>query len=61
MSKLRGIYVTVSAMRDALKDQLDREPTDNALKHFINYVEVDITQWLRDNAKAFAEAMREKP
>ena len=53
--KLRGIYVTISALRNALKDRLDREPTEDELQHFINYVEVDIDQWLRDNAKAFME------
>jgi len=53
MPNIRGLYITISAMKEALKNRLDREPTKDELQHFVNYVEVDIEQWLIDNAKSF--------
>lgn len=57
---LSGIYVTVSAIREALQNQLDRKPTDEELGYFIDYVSNDIYEWLKDNAKAFMDVLREK-
>jgi len=53
MRKVRGIYVTVTAMKDALKDRMDKQPTQEELADFIDYVANDIREWLRDNARAF--------
>jgi len=54
--KIHGIYVTVSAIREALKSRLDRQPTTEELSNFIDYVANDIYEWLRDNAKAFVRS-----
>jgi len=43
--------VTLDDMKDVLTSYLDREPTEKELELFKDYLEVDIPQWLIDNAK----------
>lgn len=55
-SKIRedkGLAVSVSAeqAKDVLAAYLDRMPTLEELELFIDYLEVDVPQWLVDNAK----------
>jgi len=52
-SSMKGIYVTVEDLKDALLPYLDHAPTHEQLENFIDYVRNDIYEWLRDNAKSF--------
>ena len=49
----KPIEVDNDLLRDRLKFALDREPKERELKAFREYVEIDIQQWIADNAKAF--------
>jgi len=50
---MKGIYVSVEELRDALQPYLDHSPSREQLENFIDYVRNDIYEWLRDNAKSF--------
>jgi len=45
------VEVTVEKAKDVLAAYLDAEPTQKELELFIDYLEVDVPQWLVDNAK----------
>ena len=40
-------------VKEALTGRLGRTPTKEELERFVDYLEVDISQWLDDNAKCF--------
>jgi len=50
---MRGVYVSISDLKDVLNGYLDREPTKEKLEQFVDYVKNDTYEWLRDNARAF--------
>jgi len=50
---MRGVYVSISDLKDVLNGYLDREPTKEELEQFVDYVKNDTYEWLRDNARAF--------
>ena len=46
-----AVAVTIEQIKDVLASYLDAEPTQKELELFIDYLEVDVPQWLVDNAK----------
>jgi len=52
------IKVKVVDMREALEDAADRKVTPGELKRFIKWVEDDLYEWLRDNAKSYVRSGR---
>jgi len=54
------IEVTTRDIMEMLPDYLEEEVTDEVLKAFVNYLQVDVAQWLIDNAKSFARAQAEE-
>ena len=46
-----AISVSVEQAKDVLASYLDREPTQKELELFTDYLQVDVPQWLVDNAK----------
>lgn len=50
-----AVAVTVEKAKDVLTSYLDREPTQKELELFIDYLEVDVPQWLVDNAKHWVQ------
>jgi len=53
MSEQQIIEVTEKAASEVLADQLDKQPTPEQVSAFINYLQIDVAQWLIDNAKSF--------
>jgi len=47
------IVVTVEEMEEELGYRLERKPTTEELERFIEYLRVDVPQWLVDKAKCF--------
>jgi len=45
-------------LRDGLKARLEIKVSDELLKEFISYLEVDLAEWIHSNLKAFHEALR---
>jgi DNA-directed RNA polymerase specialized sigma subunit len=54
---MEDLVVKVKDIKKTLEGMLEREPTEEELKEFIGTLEVDIAEWLRENAKWF---IREK-
>lgn len=50
---METIEVTEKDACEVLADQLDRQPTQKEVSDFIDYLKIDIPQWLIDNAKSF--------
>jgi hypothetical protein len=48
------LLLTGDDIREALEDQLERKVTDRELSACINYLAIDLGQWLKDNTKTFA-------
>lgn len=42
-------------IEDALRDVLDREPTDEEIHSFKEYLLVDVPDWINGNARSFAK------
>ncbi|NVL93343.1 MAG: hypothetical protein HWN71_09965 [Desulfobacterales bacterium] len=49
----KAIIIKREDVAEYLETQLDREPTFKEVEDFLDYLEVDVPQWLRDNAKTF--------
>jgi len=47
------MYITEREIKEALQDVLDRKPTRRELSDFKVFLDTDLPQWLRDNAKSF--------
>jgi arsenate reductase-like glutaredoxin family protein len=47
------IIILKSDIRDTLKEYLERDPTDAELKAFIEYLEIDVGDWLKTNVETF--------
>lgn len=45
--------IEMTDIEETLQNYLERKPTAEELKRFIGYLEVDVPQWLIDNAKSF--------
>jgi DNA-directed RNA polymerase specialized sigma subunit len=54
---MEDLVVKVKDIKKTLEGMLEREPTAEELKEFIGTLEVDVAEWLRENAKWF---IREK-
>jgi arsenate reductase-like glutaredoxin family protein len=54
---MEDLVVKVKDIKKTLRWMLEREPTAEELKEFIRTLEVDVAEWLRENAKWF---IREK-
>jgi len=48
-----AIPVSRQKLYDCLASYLDREATEEEMEEFTSFVEVDVGQWLVDNAKSF--------
>jgi len=47
------MYITEREIRESLENVLERKPTRKELSDFKAYLNTDLPQWLRDNAKSF--------
>lgn len=47
------MYITEREIKEVLADYLERKPTRKELSDFKAYLNTDLPQWLRDNAKSF--------
>jgi hypothetical protein len=49
------IHLTIESeeIKEALKEELGREPTLDEYEEFLSYLEIDVADWLRENAKTF--------
>ena len=47
------IKILDADLRQAFEDAFDRKPTAEEMSQFKDYVENDIHEWLKDNAKNF--------
>jgi arsenate reductase-like glutaredoxin family protein len=47
------IIILKSDIRDTLKEYLERDPTDAELKAFIEYLEIDVGDWIKTNVETF--------
>ena len=54
------IKITDATLAGAWADYFGKGPTKKNLKRFIDAIETDITEWLKDNARHCAETMTEK-
>jgi DNA-directed RNA polymerase specialized sigma subunit len=45
------LVIRIKDIKEELKFHLERKPTREEIKDFIGFLEVDIPQWLADNAK----------
>jgi DNA-directed RNA polymerase specialized sigma subunit len=54
---VQDLVVKVEDIKKTLEWMLEREPTEEELNEFIDTLEVDVAEWLRENAKWF---IREK-
>jgi hypothetical protein len=52
------ILIPEKEVREVLADALGHKPSREELKRFKDYLDVDVTQWLRDNANAFVRDQR---
>lgn len=50
------ITITTRDIMEVLPDHLDQEVTDEVLERFVNYLQIDVPQWLIDNAKSFSRS-----
>ena len=55
LKKLAQIQISVTKqdIAEVLADYTDEAITDALLSKFVDYLKIDVTQWLRDNAKSF--------
>jgi len=53
IKKQEGLLIPMEDIIEALRAELDREPTDREITGFINHLEVDIPQWLKDSARSY--------
>lgn len=49
------IKITKSDLREFLHDEMERDPTNEEVEEFEDYVVIDIGDWLRDNYKAWRD------
>jgi hypothetical protein len=49
------IHLTIESeeIKEALEEELGREPTLDEYEEFLSYLEIDVADWLRENAKTF--------
>jgi len=47
------MYITKREIKETLEDALGRKATRRELSDFKAYLNTDLPQWLRDNAKSF--------
>jgi DNA-directed RNA polymerase specialized sigma subunit len=50
---MQDLVVKVEDIKKTLEWMLEREPTEEELNEFIGTLEVDVGDWLRENAKWF--------
>jgi DNA-directed RNA polymerase specialized sigma subunit len=50
---VEDLVVKVEDIKKTLEWMLEREPTEEELNEFIGTLEVDVGEWLRENAKWF--------
>ena len=50
------LIIEAEAIKEALKWELEREPTLKEYEDFLNYLEVDVPEWLKQNARCFVKA-----
>jgi len=48
-----AITIARTDIKDALADELGRSPTRKEMSAFKDYLDLDIGQWLKDNARSF--------
>jgi hypothetical protein len=48
---MKDLIISMESVRDVLTSYLEEEPTRRQLELFLDYLLVDIPQWLVDNAK----------
>lgn len=49
------ILITKDKVAEFLEEKLERPPTFKEVSDFMNYLEIDIYEWLRDNFKAWIQ------
>ena len=49
----KAIVITRRTIAEFLEGQLGRKPSEKEVDEFMDYIEVDIYEWLRDNFKAW--------
>jgi hypothetical protein len=49
-----NVVVTEADIREAYKQQFGTEPTEKQFQDFKQYIELDVGEWLKDNARSFA-------
>lgn len=49
------IVVTKKDCRDALKEKLERDPTDEEVESLWNWLLKDVGQWISDNVKSWIQ------
>jgi DNA-directed RNA polymerase specialized sigma subunit len=54
------LVVPIKDIKDELEFHLERKPTKEEIKAFIGFLEVDIPQWLTDNAKNWVRRQQEQ-
>jgi len=54
------VQIPESEVKELLTDVLGKKPTRKLLSEFKDYLDIDVPQWLRDNAKAFMRKLVEE-
>ena len=55
----RGIIITEEKIAEFLEGGLERKPTSEEVNDFLQFVEIDTYEWLRDNFKSWIRKRRE--
>ena len=50
---MRGIIITEEKIAEFLEGELERKPTCEEVGDFLQFVEIDTYEWLRDNFKSW--------
>lgn len=51
--KRKGLYIPRTEFREALDSEFDGEITQDIVDDFIDYCQIDITEWLNDNIRHY--------
>jgi len=55
-----GLYVSEEEIREELEYGLDREPSEEELADFKEFLSADVPQWLIDNRKSYVRKLFEE-
>jgi len=53
LKRRQGLSIPRSQIKDAFGSHTGEKPADSMIDDFIEYLRVDICEWLRDNVKCY--------